>query len=363
MLALLVHLCAVSSVSAFVVGGRVFTPKLRGSTVSMASIPKSQEPGQDYDADYLNKKSNPFKGWGFTNEIWKGTTTFKKSTEAEKKEARRNKLVTSANWSPRTFPEKGKGYFFFQGPTPKTAYQEDLPSFFSKENFASMTIKPAQIAVTVTGFATFVVLITLLFGPQLKAPALNLQVAPPDLSKPKAEPAKKPEAKKPEAKKPEAKKPEAKKPEAKKAAPAKKDPKAEREATKAAADKAAADKAAAKKAAAEKEAAEKAAAAEKAKAEKAAAEKAAAEKAAAEKAAAAEAAKSPEQRAAEAKAKALNEAAAKAAADKAAAEKAAAEKAAADKALRERIPELKDEPTADELRDVLKKYTKVKKFN
>ena len=52
--------------------------------------------------------------------------------------------------------EAGTDYLFFQGPAPKTAIQEDLPSFFSAENFADLEITPAQIAVTVAGPACFV---------------------------------------------------------------------------------------------------------------------------------------------------------------------------------------------------------------
>ena len=36
---------------------------------------------------------------------------------------RESALITGTNWPPRTPPTPGKGYFFFQGPTPKTAYQ------------------------------------------------------------------------------------------------------------------------------------------------------------------------------------------------------------------------------------------------
>ena len=37
------------------------------------------------------------------------------------------------------------GYFFFQGPTPKTGQQKDMPNFFSSENFADLVITPAQV--------------------------------------------------------------------------------------------------------------------------------------------------------------------------------------------------------------------------
>jgi len=209
MLTLLLHVCAISSVSAYVVGGRVFTPKLRGSAVTMAAVPKGMKPGQDYDSPALTKE-NKIPGWG----VWKGRI---KQETAE--QTRQNKLVTGTNWAPRTYPKKGEGYFFFQGPTPKTAYQEDLPSFFSAENFVDMQIKPQQIIVAITGFVSGAVLLFALLSPTgISAPALNVQLAAPDLVKQKKEPAKTPPAKTP---------------------PAKKDPaaeKAERAAAKAAAD-------------------------------------------------------------------------------------------------------------------------------
>ena len=70
-----------------------------------------------------------------------GAASMKLSPE----ERRKFKLVDSCNWKPRTLPIAGKGYFFFQGPTPKTAVQEDLPSFFSAANFADLEFTPAQL--------------------------------------------------------------------------------------------------------------------------------------------------------------------------------------------------------------------------
>ena len=72
----------------------------------------------------------------------------------EKEKRRESKLITGTNWPPRTKPTPGEGYFFFQGPTPKTAVQEDLPSFFSAENFADLAINPRQLIVTATGFVS-----------------------------------------------------------------------------------------------------------------------------------------------------------------------------------------------------------------
>jgi len=40
---------------------------------------------------------------------------------------------------------------FFQGPTPKTGVQDDLPNLFSKENFEEFEITPLMIAAAVTG--------------------------------------------------------------------------------------------------------------------------------------------------------------------------------------------------------------------
>jgi len=45
-------------------------------------------------------------------------------------EERRQKLEVGTNWPPRTSTVSGKGYQFFQGPTPKTGVQNNLPDFF-----------------------------------------------------------------------------------------------------------------------------------------------------------------------------------------------------------------------------------------
>lgn len=53
--------------------------------------------------------------------------------------------------------EKGGDYLFFQGPAPKTAVQEDLPSFFDVESaIENLEFQgPLQILVTLTGLASF----------------------------------------------------------------------------------------------------------------------------------------------------------------------------------------------------------------
>ena len=53
--------------------------------------------------------------------------------------------------------ESGTDYLFFQGPAPKTAVQEDLPSFFDVESaIENLEFQgPLQILVTLTGLASF----------------------------------------------------------------------------------------------------------------------------------------------------------------------------------------------------------------
>merc|ERR1719498_193412 len=74
-----------------------------------------------------------------------------KKSKAE--ERRISKLITGTNFPPRTMPTPGEGYLFFQGPTPKTAVQKDLPPFFSAENFAAAEVSGTGLAVTAVGFA------------------------------------------------------------------------------------------------------------------------------------------------------------------------------------------------------------------
>merc|ERR1719261_562876 len=114
---------------------------------------------------------------------------FRVSSKAARREL---KLRTGTNWPPRTDPTPGKGYFFFRGPSPKTAVQEDLPSFFSAENFADLTITPAQVGVTVSGLASAAVLASVLLGgaPKISAPSISA----PTISAPKAKEAPAPKA-------------------------------------------------------------------------------------------------------------------------------------------------------------------------
>jgi len=97
--------------------------------------------------------------------------------------------------------EAGTDYLFFQGPAPKTAVQEDLPSFFSLDNFAELEFSLAQLLVTATGIGSFAVALSIVTGgtidlPSTPAPAATSAPAPKAL---KATTAAAPEKEKPDA--------------------------------------------------------------------------------------------------------------------------------------------------------------------
>ena len=76
-----------------------------------------------------------------------------------------NMMAGKGDLSKETQPERyeqGTDFLFFQSPAPKTSggtgffdRNEEIPSFFSAENFQDIEIKPAQIAVTATGIGSF----------------------------------------------------------------------------------------------------------------------------------------------------------------------------------------------------------------
>ncbi len=87
---------------------------------------------------------------------WPAILQVKRELEAmPAEEARRMKLEVGTNWAPRTTTAKGtgfwnddrEGFMFFQGPTPKTAVQAGLPSFFSQDNFADVQV-PTTLLVS-----------------------------------------------------------------------------------------------------------------------------------------------------------------------------------------------------------------------
>ena len=80
---------------------------------------------------------------------WPAILQVKRELEAmPAEEARRIKLETGTNWQPRTttagdgtfWNDAREGFMFFQGPSPKTAVQEGLPSFFSQDNFRDVQV-------------------------------------------------------------------------------------------------------------------------------------------------------------------------------------------------------------------------------
>ena len=70
--------------------------------------------------------------------------------KSKEEERREQALIVGTNWPPRTPPTPGKGYLFFQGPTPKTAVQKDMPDFFSSDNFADVELEPIQLTLAAT---------------------------------------------------------------------------------------------------------------------------------------------------------------------------------------------------------------------
>ena len=82
----------------------------------------------------------------------KPTGPVKFSGFASAEEERRQKLEVGTNWPPRTSTIAGEGYQFFQGPTPKTGVQEDLPSFFSFNDVGGIsTVQAAFVGVAAVG--------------------------------------------------------------------------------------------------------------------------------------------------------------------------------------------------------------------
>ena len=69
----------------------------------------------------------------------------RKDPETWTSEEKRAVADAGSNWVAERKPNQ-QGYEFFQGPTPKTGVQEDLPDFFSADNAADIQIPP-QLAL------------------------------------------------------------------------------------------------------------------------------------------------------------------------------------------------------------------------
>ena len=110
---------------------------------------------------------------GHLTDVWPALLDIQRSVaELPPDEQRRLKLEIGTNWPPRTttamsgiFDVEREGFMFFQGPTPRTAVQADLPSFLSAENFASLVV-PLQLKIAggVGGVALLVVLAVLVLS-------------------------------------------------------------------------------------------------------------------------------------------------------------------------------------------------------
>merc|ERR1719327_2427084 len=87
--------------------------------------------------------------------------------------------------------EAAQDYLFFQGPAPKSAIQEDLPSFFSPENFQyavdNLKITPLRIGIGLAGLGAFtIIFLSLVLAPGSQSPFFFLdRFYPPAIAKKK----------------------------------------------------------------------------------------------------------------------------------------------------------------------------------
>ena len=100
-------------------------------------------------------------GLGLTNAFMVAPTPAVAPTRASALSMKADFSSLSKETQPERY-EQGTDFLFFQSPGPLTSggtgffdRNEDIPSFFSAENFQDIEIKPAQIAVTATGIGSF----------------------------------------------------------------------------------------------------------------------------------------------------------------------------------------------------------------
>lgn len=102
---------------------------------------------------------------------WPAILQVKRELEAmPAEEARRMKLEVGTNWAPRTTTAKGtgfwnddrEGFMFFQGPTPLTSVQPDLPNYFSAKNFEGIVVPNVLKVLAGVGGVAFLVVAGLL---------------------------------------------------------------------------------------------------------------------------------------------------------------------------------------------------------
>ena len=105
--------------SAFQVSGGVSRPAVRSSDVSMQLFGKKKE------SQFKGRTALDDRGTGKDGGVEERKRFMLSGRKLTQKELdRKAKIVDSANFPPRTMPIKGEGYFFFQGPSPKTAVQK-----------------------------------------------------------------------------------------------------------------------------------------------------------------------------------------------------------------------------------------------
>ena len=118
----------------------VLTPSSRrAAPVAVRSRAPAAAPAMLFDLFGGDKKEAQAKGKLNVDAI------LRKDPETWTSEEKRAVADAGSNWAAERKPNQ-QGYEFFQGPTPKTGVQEDLPDFFSADNAADIQIPP-QLAL------------------------------------------------------------------------------------------------------------------------------------------------------------------------------------------------------------------------
>ena len=119
----------------------------------------------------------------------------KELSEMPPAEQRQTKLETGTNWPPRTtttrpFEIERDGFMFFQGPTPKTSVQEDLPAFLSADERQTIQVPTILKQLGgVFGVSFLILALSLVLDVSIELPTLALPsvdlsgitLSPPDM--------------------------------------------------------------------------------------------------------------------------------------------------------------------------------------
>jgi len=118
-----------------------------GSTMPRApchAVHRATTPVALFEGLFGSKKTPPTMPRGGNDDATLNSIMVKNPKEWTKEDQKQVDRI-SANWAFTRKPEQ-EGYMFFQGPTPKTGTQEDLPDFFSREARSDADV-PVQLKV------------------------------------------------------------------------------------------------------------------------------------------------------------------------------------------------------------------------